>query len=335
MTVRVPRELTERDPQVLAQWVGLEYVHDDAEGLRRELDGDAFRYIDASGGSADATSTARIEAMAIPPAWTEVWISPVPQGHLQATGHDDAGRKQYLYHPEFRESAETRKFDRLRYFGRAIVLIRKEIELCLERPLGDRSRAIAAAVRLIDEHLLRVGNPESAKRGHYGATTLTVDHIDDHGHVQLEYVGKSGKDRIIIVEDDDLADILVELADDADNELFWFSDGSDGSRRATASDVNRFVVECAGPAFSARDFRTWGGSRLAMEARSAGAGLSEAVDHAAESLGNTRAVARSSYVHPAIMDASQSNIDDVWRRSRSSKWFHRSESAMLKLLTGG
>jgi len=332
MAVRVPAELMETDPAVLAEAAGLSHVVEGESGVGRTgIDG-GFRYHDAGGAQVDAVTAERIDALAIPPAWTDVWISPVADGHLQATGYDDAGRKQYRYHADFRAFAEQRKFDRLKYFARALVPIRKAVSAGLERPVGDRERAVAAAVRLIDEHLLRVGNPKSAEQGHFGATTLTVDHIDDRGHVQLDYTAKNGKERSITIVDDDLGDILVELAAEADNELFWFGDEEHGLRRATAQDINRFIVEQAGPAFSARDFRTWGGSRIALESRADGDGLIEAVDEAAEQLGNTRTVARNSYVHPTILSADQRRIDVAWSRSRSSKWFDRSESALSKLL---
>ena len=335
VAVRVPRELTENDPALLAPAAGLVYLADDEPGIGREphaTDRDCFVYVDAFGAPVSSAAAARIDALAIPPAWEDVWISPDPKGYLQASGQDDAGRKQYRYHEEYRAFADRRKFERLRYFGRAVVLIRKAVEEAVDRPAGDRDRAVAAAVRLIDEHLLRVGNRRSAEHGHFGATTLTVEHIDDSGHVQLDYVAKSGKERSIVVEDDDLAELLVELAEEADNELFWFSDGEDGMHRATAGDVNAFITQHAGEAFSARDFRTWGGSCVAFEARALGEGVLDAVDEAAEELGNTRAVARSSYIHPAILETDSELVQAAWNSSRSSKWLDRSESGLVKLL---
>lgn len=332
VAVRVPRELTESDPAVLAPAAGLVHLPDDQPGLGRRRCGGGFTYHDAFGTRVDQATASRLDALAIPPAWTEVWISPDPLGYLQAAGFDEAGRKQYRYHDDYRAFSEQRKFQRLQYFGRAVAGIRKAVDAALERPSGNRERSVAAAVRLIDDHLLRVGNRRSAEHGHFGATTLRVDHIDRRGHVQLDYVGKSGAERSIVVEDDELADILVELADDADDELFWFDDERHGVRRATADDVNRFIVEHAGPAFSARDFRTWGGSCAAFEARARHEPVLDAVDHAADELGNTRAVARSSYIHPVVLDVDQDVVEAAWARSRSSKWLDRSESAVNKLL---
>ncbi len=343
MAIRVPRELTESDPEILALAAGLVCLTDDEPGIGRAplpSPAEGFTYHDAFGEPVSSATAARLAALAIPPAWDDVWISPDPDSYLQASGHDDARRKQYRYHEQYRAFADDRKFERLRYFGRAVVVIRKAVAAAVERPTGDRDRAVGAAVRLIDEHLLRVGNRRSAEHGHFGATTLTVEHIDDSGHVQLDYVAKSGKERSIIVEDD-LADLLVQLAKGADDELFWFADPSSDSgssdsggdmRRATASDVNGFIAEHAGEAFSARDFRTWGGSCVAFEALALGSELLEAVDQAADELGNTRAVARSSYIHPMILDAEDETVRAAWNSSRSSKWLDRSESAFIKFL---
>lgn len=337
MTVRVPEELVERDPAALAPLIDLAYVPDDEPGYGRRRGGERFVYVDAFGGAVDAAETDRIDALAIPPSWEDVWICPRADGYLQAIGFDEARRKQYRYHEEFRNFAEQRKFDRLVYFGRAIVKIRKAAAHALTQPVGHRDHAIAAAVTLIDRELLRVGNHESAQRGHYGATTLTVDHVSGDGDsgdvVALEYTAKSGLERTVVVEDDELAGVLAELADDADDELFWFDDGPDCERRrATAGDINRFIVDHAGPAFSAKDFRTWGGSRAAFQARAEGERILDAIDAAADELGNTRAVARSSYVHPMIEEVEQSKVDELWARSRSSRWLDRSESALIKLL---
>jgi len=341
MTVRVPKELVESDPAVLAPMIDLTYLPDDEPGHGRRRAGSGFGYHDAFGEQLDVEEVDRIEALAIPPAWEDVWICPSVDGYLQATGTDEAGRKQYRYHEAFRTFSDERKFARLTYFARAIVKIRRASVEALNSPVGRRDHAIAAAVTLIDRELLRVGNHESASKGHYGATTLTVDHIVDgsaggvggDGFVALEYTAKSGQERTVIIEDDALADVLTDLAEDADDELFWFDDEPGGERRrATASDINRFIIEHAGPAFSAKDFRTWGGSRTALQARAEGDRVLDAMDAAAEELGNTRAVARSSYVHPTVGAAEQSRIDDVWASSRSSKWLDRSESALAKLL---
>lgn len=351
MTVRVPRALTERDPESVAAAAGLVHLPDTAPGIQRRPRRSGFSYVH-DGNRPSSADLERIERLAVPPAWDDVWISPSPDGYLQATGIDDAGRKQYLYHDDFRRFCERQKFDRLRFFARAIVLIRKGVADALDRPLGSRDHAVAAAVQLIDRYLLRVGNEESAAKGHHGASTLTIGHLVDDvacdrsdgtrptaadaditGFIALEYTAKSGQQRQVIIEDDDLADVLTTLAADAEDGLFWFDKTQDGTkRRADARDINRFIVECAGPAFSAKDFRTWGASSTALQARADGKGLLDAVDLAADELGNTRAVARASYVHPSVLQSGQEIIDDAWGRSRRSKWLDRSESALAKLL---
>lgn len=333
MVVRVPSELVERDPSVLAPSAGLTYVGEDTAGIRRRRRGTGFSYVDDAGDAVGASERERIEALAIPPAWSNVWISPDPQGYLQASGIDDAGRKQYRYHDDFRAFCDARKFSRLTYFARAIVAIRKATQRALAEPVGSQDHAVAAAVALIDRYLLRVGNDGSAAQGHYGATTLTVDHVIDDEVMTLDYTAKSGQERAIVIADDELVGVLTELAVDADDELFWFDDPTTGERRrATASDVNRFIVEHAGPAFTAKDFRTWGASSIVVAARAEGSPELDAIDEAAEELGNTRAVARSSYIHPAVSAADDETIRDVWSRSRDSKWLDRSESALGKLL---
>lgn len=187
---------------------------------------------------------------------------------------------------------------------------------------------------IIDAGLLRVGNEQSAEQGHYGATTLVADHLDDDGHLVLEYIAKSGKERAVVIEDEQLADIIVELADtDTDTErLFWFRDEDGEQREITAAVVNATIAAVAGSAFTAKDLRTWGGSRVVLEARVAGLGTVASLDAVAESLGNTRAVARASYVHPDVMSADDARVYAVWRSSRRSTTMSRADRALLKLL---
>lgn len=333
MAIAVPPDLTERDAEVLARAAGLVYLPDTEPGIERVRRGKGFSYVDPFGKPVRGAERERIEALAIPPAWTNVWISPDERSYLQAAGFDDAGRKQHRYHEEFRAFSDDRKFARLPYFGRALPLIRKATQHALaEQPVGAREHAVAAAVRLIDTCLLRVGNERSAANGHHGATTLTIEHVIDDDTLELDYIAKSGKTQTVVVEDDELAEILIALAEDADDELFWFEDDHGERRRATANDINAFIVEHAGPAFSAKDFRTWGGSKTALEARADGAEVLEAVDAAADALGNTRAVARSSYVHPLVLDAEDDVIQQAWKQSRASKWADRADRALCRLL---
>lgn len=332
MAVRVPRHLQSRDPAVIAPIAGLRYLPPDLPGWTRRRRGKGFSYLDERGDLIGPPRRRRLCELAVPPAWDDVWLSPAPDGHLQATGVDDAGRKQYRYHDEYRALSETRKFARLRYFGRALPLLRSYIGDALEAPLGSRTLAVGAVLGVIDEGLARVGNRESAADGHYGATTLTADHVGDDGHVVLEYPGKGGKLRTVVIEDEQLGDILGSLADHSGEQLFRYRNDDGVDTSVTAADVNAVIASVAGPVFSAKDFRTWGGSRRALEARAEGQERLASVDAAANTLGNSRAVARSSYVHPVVLEASDADISSVWNGSRRSKTMSRGDSALRKLL---
>lgn len=345
--VRVPPELARRDPERLAETAGLRYVEADEPGYGRRRRGRGFSYLDGDT-VVRPPERDRLAALAVPPAWSDVWFCRNDDGHLQATGFDDAGRKQYRYHDRFRAARDRQKFDRLRYFSRTLLPVRRQVAIWLEADAGTRNNAIGAVLRLLDVGLLRIGNRESADDGHHGATTLLADHLStvdsengsddaandgaDSGYVQLDYVAKSGKARTVLIEDDELAEVLVRLADHDRRSLFWFRDDDGSEREVTAVDVNRALAAIVGPAFTAKDFRLWGGTRLALEARVEGATALEAVDHSAGELGNTRAVARSSYIHPQVLETSDADIDAIWRRSRRSTWRSRSDSALDKLL---
>lgn len=338
--VRVPTELARRDPERLAQLAGLRYVEAGEPGYRRRRCGRGFSFLDGDT-VLSPPERDRLVGLAVPPAWEDVWLCRDDIGHIQATGIDDAGRKQYRYHQAFRAARERQKFDRLAYFGRALIPIRRQVARWLDDDVGSRNHAIGAVLRLIDEGLLRIGNPESAASGHHGATTLHADHLsvtqfedrpNDGGYVQLDYRAKSGKPRLVVIEDDELGDVLVQLADPDRRALFWFTDDDGCEREVSAIDVNTALAATVGPSFTAKDFRLWGGSRVALEARVEGAGVLDAVDHSAAELGNTRAVARNSYVHPRVLETPEAEITDVWRRSRRSTWRSRGDSALAKLL---
>jgi DNA topoisomerase-1 len=322
---------------VLAAAAGLVHSPDSEPGYRRRRQGRGFSFVDAGGRPAHGVERERLVALAIPPAWNEVWICRDPRGHLQATGVDAAGRKQYRYHPDFRERCEWMKFDRLRHFGRALVHIRRDVEAADRAPVGSRRLAMAGLIGLLDVGLLRVGNEESADVGHHGATTLQPDHLivdDGHGDLAtLEFVGKGGSQRTIVIDDDSALRSIIELTEARADRIFWYHDKETGTDRSLRADeVNDHIASVAGRGLSAKDFRTWGGSRAALEARVGGADVLEAVDRAAGELGNSRAVARSSYVHPAVIEAEPSDIERAWGRSRRSRHRSRGDSALLKLL---
>ncbi|NND76379.1 MAG: DNA topoisomerase IB [Ilumatobacter sp.] len=332
MAVRVPRDLLTRDPAVIAPLAGLRYLPPEPPGWTRRRRGRGFSFVDEHGTTITSPDRDRLVDLAVPPAWEDVWFAPIADGYLQATGVDDAGRKQYRYHDDYRAVCEARKFDRIRYFGRALPALRTYIEQSLAAPPGSKRLAVGAVLGVIDAALLRIGNEQSAEDGHHGATTLAADHVDDDGHVVLEYVAKSGKHRSVVIDDEQLGDVMRSLADADDERLFSYTDADGDVRNVTAIDVNAVIADVAGPAFSAKDFRTWGGSRTALEARADGLSSIASIDATAEALGNTRTVARNSYVHPDVLDAPDDEIDRVWRASRRSSTMSRGDSALVKLL---
>jgi len=335
-TIRVPAELRIRDPQKLAPLIGLSALEEDQPGTTRVVCGKGFRYINSDGITVKSPERDRLESLAVPPAWTDVWFCESEQGYLQATGRDDAERKQYKYHHLYRCLRDLQKFARLRYFPKALVSLRETIDKDLQDRLpGTKSYAVAAVLHLIDVGLVRVGNETSADVGHYGATTLSQDHVEvseDEGYVMLSYIAKSGKEREVLIEDDQLVEALQSLVDKDSEHLFWYNDDSDSKQNINSMDLNSTIAKIVGPNFTAKDFRTWGGSRAALEARINGASEVESVDAAAEVLGNTRSVARSSYVYEPILETPLTELQDLWKRSRSSRWMLRADSALAKLL---
>ena len=332
MAVRVPRELSNRDPEIVAPLAGLRYLPPGLPGWSRRRQGSGFSFWDERGNRLSGLDRGRLVALAVPPAWEDVWLAPVADGHLQATGFDEAGRKQYRYHPDYRSMREARKFARMRYFGRALPALRDEIAEALAAPPHSLRLAIGAVLGTIDAGLLRVGNEQSSAEGHFGATTLHVDHVEDDGHITLTYSAKAGKERTVVIDDEDLSDVLADLADRQDGRLFEYLDDAGRRRPVTAVDVNAVIARVAGPAFSAKDFRTWGGSRQALVGRVEGLSAPASVDAAADALGNTRAVARSSYVHPTVLEAPADEIATAWASSRRTDRMARADRALVKLL---
>lgn len=319
----------------MAALAGLTYVEDRSDGFERLRWGKGFTFRDASGRTLDGDERQRCLDLVIPPAWTEVWICPDPKGHLQAVGRDDAGRLQYLYHEGFRAQAERAKYQRLLPFGHALERIRRTVAVDL---LADdpARRALAAGVRLIDRGLIRVGSDEPEDPDDaVGVTTMPVDAVTiDDGVVELDYVGKSGAVQHRRIEDQLLAGVLADIRRQGGSRLLSFRDG-DVHRPVTATLVNRYLQGTTGQRFTAKDFRTWGGTvTLAHHlASSAEPDLVAAVDAAAERLGNTRAVARASYCAPAISEAHESGLLlEVWERTRSGKWLDRPERTVVRVL---
>jgi DNA topoisomerase-1 len=304
------------DPPAAAKAAGLRYVHDDRPGIRREPDGEGFRYVDAKGEPVDDEATLkRIKSLAIPPAWTDVWICPQANGHLQATGRDARGRKQYRYHPKWREVRDEVKYERMINFGKALPKIRKEVDRALALPGLPRDKVLATIVYLLEATMMRIGNDEYARENKsYGLTTLRNRHVKiDGSEVEFRFRGKSGVYHDVKVHDRRLARIIQRTRDLPGQDLFQYLD-EDGERHTVgSSDVNDYLRTITGEDYTAKDFRTWSGTVLAAMAlqefeavdsdAQAKKNVVRAIESVAERLGNTPSVCRKCYVHPAVLDA--------------------------------
>lgn len=293
----------------------LRYVTDQHPGIRRLKSGKGFRYVGANGQAIRRKEIlARIRALAIPPAWTDVWVCPDARGHLQATGRDAKRRKQYRYHQDWRATRDETKFDRMHAFARALPIVRRRTQADLARPGLPRHKVLATIVQLLDRSLIRVGNEEYAKQNQsFGLTTLRDRHVKVRGGtLQFQFRGKSGKHHTIDVNDWRLAQIVKQCRDLPGQELFQYLDDSGKRQRVGSGDINNYVREMTGEEFTSKDFRTWWASVLAVSAlRELQPGRSKtqceknvvlAVDAVAGLLGNTRSVCRKSYVHPGVID---------------------------------
>ena len=305
------------DPQEAASAVSLKYVSDESPGIRRKKVGTGFTYVDAHGKAVrDEQALRRIKSLVIPPAWTEVWICPDANGHLQATGFDARGRKQYRYHPRFREVREQTKYNRMIDFARALPRVRRRVAKDLKRPGLPREKVLAAVVRLLETTLIRVGNDEYAKSNNsFGLTTLKDRHARINGsRIRFEFKGKSGVDHEIDLTDPRLAKIVKQCQDLPGQELLQYVDEDGKTHDIGSADVNQYIREIAdGEDFTTKDFRTWAGTVLAAMAlreletfdsqAQAKRNIVRAVESVAKRLGNTKAVCRKCYIHPAILDS--------------------------------
>jgi DNA topoisomerase-1 len=322
---------------------GLHYVTDAEPGIGRRRRGRGFSYVAADGAAVPAADRERIEALAVPPAWTDVWICARADGHLQATGRDAKGRKQYRYHPRWRTVRDEAKFGRLGEFGRALPEVRRAVSSDLARPGLPPRKVVALVVALMDRTLIRVGNEEYRRsNGTFGLTTLQQDHVEvDGSTVSFCFLGKGGREHEVAFTDRRLARAVRSCHELGGRELFTYR-GPDGEPvRVDSADCNDYLADLAGPGTTVKVFRTWGGSVSVLESlvrRPAPLGerdVLEAVDEAAERLGNTRAVARRSYVHPVVTDElDEDRLREVWRRSRSTTVLSRGERALLAALEG-
>jgi DNA topoisomerase I len=304
------------EPEVSASQAGLCYVEDGSPGYQRKRWGRGFTYFTPEGEHVrDPALRARFEALVIPPAWRDVWICADPRGHIQVTGRDDRGRKVYLYHPEWEVIRAQTKFSRMAPFGRALPGLRAHVDRDLRKRRFTRDKVLALVVALLDATYIRIGNPAYARDNQsYGLTTLTVEHVELSPSVlRFEFAGKSGKQQSIEVRDRRLAQMVRRLQELPGQQLFqYIPDEGDCCETVDAGDVNAYLREITGLATSAKDFRTWGGTVVAATAlgereppeseKEAERAIREAVDTVAQVLGNTRAVCRAYYIHPAVFE---------------------------------
>ncbi|MDX1619574.1 MAG: hypothetical protein R3320_01190 [Nitriliruptorales bacterium] len=313
-------------PDDHAAAVGLVYVSDDEPGLTRLPWGQGFTYRDVDGETLpqDHPDRQRAEELVIPPAWTDVWICTDPKGHIQATGRDDAGRKQYLYHPKWRGIRDATKFHRMGAFAAALPTIRDTVDSHLRKRTFTREKMLALVVALLDETLIRIGSDQYARTtGGRGLTTLEGEHVEVAGsRVRFAFPAKSGQERELELRHRRLARQLLKCEEIPGQRLFSYEDEG-GWHQVDSGAVNDYLREVAGDRLTAKDFRTWGGTVVAAEtlrelgppegASDAGAKVLMAIDAVAERLGNTRAVARNSYVDPRVPKAYRfGRFDEVW-----------------------
>ena len=325
-------EPIEDAPESSAPSAGLRYVSDHGTGFARRRRGRGFQYIDADGGPLSSEQVERIDALAIPPAWTNVWICRSANGHLQATGRDARGRKQYRYHPRWREVRDETKYHRLLAFGRALPRIRGRVEKDMSRRALSRERVVATVVHLLDTTNIRVGNDEYARENKsFGLTTMRDRHVEvDGSHITFRFRGKSGKMHDVELTDPRAARVLRRCEELPGQELFQYVDEDGEVVDIDSDDVNGYLQDVSGDDFTAKDFRTWSGTVLAAWAlRELGQFGSQtqrkrqvvaAVESVSTELGNTPAICRRCYVHPEVFDAHlDGSLGDVLRNEAARK----------------
>jgi DNA topoisomerase-1 len=340
------------DPVASAKVVGLRHVSDEKPGIKRERSGRSFRYRDTAGKVVrDGETLGRIKSLVIPPAWTSVWICPDANGHLQATGRDDRGRKQFRYHPRWREIRDETKYARMIAFARALPKMRRRIQKDMSLADLPRNKVLATIARLLEVSLIRVGNDEYARENDsFGLTTMRNRHVDVNGSaLRFHFRGKAGKWHNVDIHDRRIAKIVERCQDLPGQELFQFVD-DDGERHDVRSeDVNDYLREISGEDFTAKDFRTWAGTVLAAIAlrgfekfdtkAQARKNVVAAIEAVARKLGNTPAVCKKCYIHPHVLDSYLDGtlVERLKQRaekaiSRSLRGLPATEAAVLGLL---
>jgi DNA topoisomerase I len=341
---------TQLDPAQVARQAQLRYVNDEKPGIRRRRRGRGYSYVDPNGKVIqDPVIRERIQSLAIPPAWEDVWIAPLPNGHIQATGRDEKGRKQYIYHARWQEMRNEVKFQRMIAFGETLPLLRQQVDKDLRRHGLPREKVLATVVRLLERSLIRIGNHAYAREnGSYGLTTLRSRHVEiSSSQIRFEFQGKSGKKHEVTVRDRRLARIVKDCRELPGYELFQYLD-EDGKRHAVDSaDVNDYLRQISGEEFTAKDFRTWGSTVGAIQAlyelgpasseAEARKKIAEAIKRVAEELGNTPAVCRTYYVHPDVLAAYEDgDLFEMWEtmaaEEKADEWLDLPEKIVLAVL---
>jgi DNA topoisomerase-1 len=332
------------DPERAAREAGLRHSTDAEPGLRRVRRGKGFSYVDPDGRPVGTDERERIAALAIPPAWTDVWINPDPRGHLLATGRDARGRKVYRYHDRWRQVRDAAKYERLADFAEGLPDLRAAVDGDLGRRGLPPEKVVALVVRLLDETLVRVGNERYAEdNDSFGLTTLRDEHVDIRGGtVELDFVGKAGVAHTVTLHDPRLARIAKRCHELPGQHLFSYLDDGD-ARPVTSAEVNDYLRDHMGPDVSAKDFRTWGGTTAAAAWLAHPCGddqpcdthLRGSFEEAAALLGNTPTVCRTCYVHPAVPEGYRDgSLAEAWRGARSTGTLARREQAVRRLLGG-
>jgi DNA topoisomerase-1 len=328
-----------------ADEAGLYYVTDARPGISRRRCGKGFTYRHPDGTTVSPDERARIEALAIPPAWQDVWICPLPDGHIQATGRDDRGRKQYRYHARWRELRDANKYERLAEFGANLPDLRAKLDDDIAQRGLPEQKVLAAVVMLLDETLIRVGNDEyKAANESFGLTTIAGDHVDVEGTtIRFEFTGKGGIEHAVSLRDRRLAPIVSACQDLPGEDLFAYVDADGHAVDVTSTMVNDYLRSICGANVTAKDFRTWGGTVTAAEMlaelpvpeseREAKSNELIALDAASERLRNTRTVCRNCYVHPRVPDTYRDGeLQEAWKRARDATRFSRAERTVLTIL---
>lgn len=337
------------DPTQSAVLAGLRYVSTEGDGIRRLRKGKSFRYVGPNGKSITTKEDLdRIRALVIPPAWEDVWICPLKNGHVQAVGRDAKGRKQYRYHAQYRQVRDQTKFSKMLVFGAALPKIREQVEKDLSLPGLPKDKVLAAVVKLLDTTSMRIGNDEYKKQNDsFGLTTLQDQHVTFSGaKMRFKFRGKSGQQQDISLSDARLARIVKKCQDLPGYELFQYVDEGGNVCDITSSDVNEYIRQIAGEDFTAKDFRTWGGTgyaALVLEEKGTAStqtdarkNVVDAIKSVSAKLGNRPATCKKYYVHPAVLEAYEDgtlfNILETCSCSAPGN-MHRQEECVMKLVT--